>query len=279
FHDQMQPARFWIVVPLPLTPNGKVDRKRLQTLSELIDTGRQAESEYVGPRTPAEEILVGIFKEVLRLDRVGIHDNFFELGGDSILSIQIISKANEAGLDLTPKQLFRHQSIAELAGVASVAGGSRMAVSEQGDVVGTVPLTPIQEWFFEGHNQEPHHYNQAVMLEATEPVDVEALREALKQLMKQHDALRHRFKRTESGWIQICEKPDGAVALEEMDLSGLDENLESRTIEKAAAQYQQGIDLSEGPLLKVMVFGAKRRRPRVLIIAHHLVIDAVSWRI
>src|SRR5262249_28205573 len=93
--DYMIPAKFTIVDSIPLTPNGKIDRKRLPVLEgESMPLG----PEFVAPQTTAEEILTGIFKEVLKLDRVGIHDNFFELGGDSILSIQIISRANEEGL-------------------------------------------------------------------------------------------------------------------------------------------------------------------------------------
>jgi hypothetical protein len=119
------------------------------------------EEEYAGPRTPAEKTLVEIFQELLKLDQVGIHDNFFELGGDSILSIQIIARANEAGLGLTPKQLFQRQTIAELAAVANPEG---MIEVEGGRIIGEVPLTPIQAWFFEGDYEAPEHFNQAVML-------------------------------------------------------------------------------------------------------------------
>jgi len=90
-------------------------------------------------------VLAEIWAEVLRVEQVG-HDNFFELGGDSILSIQIVAKANKAGLQLTPKQLFAHQTIAEL---AAMAGTIRTIQAEQGLVTGTLPLTPIQQWFFE----------------------------------------------------------------------------------------------------------------------------------
>jgi amino acid adenylation domain-containing protein/non-ribosomal peptide synthase protein (TIGR01720 family) len=269
--EYMIPTRFTIVDSIPLTPNGKIDRKRLLIVE---DASRQLEQEPVAPRTPEEGILAGIFKEALKLDRVGIHDNFFELGGDSILSIRIISRANEAGLGLTPKQLFLHQNIAEL---AAVAGNGGMIEFEQGNVAGEVPLTPIQEWFFEGNDQEPEHFNQAVMLEAREELDLKALGDAVRQLVKQHDALRHRFLRGKDGWRQVCEEIDRAVALEERDLSGIAESLESKVIEEAAAEYQKGMNLGEGPLLRVVVFGGKGRRQRVLIVGHHLVIDGVSW--
>ena len=111
----MVPSTFVILESLPLTPNGKVDRKALpqpdQMQLELAAT-------YVAPRNSIEQILAEIWSEVLGLKQIGIHDNFFELGGDSILTIQVISKADRAGLSLTPKQLFTHQTIAKLAAVA-----------------------------------------------------------------------------------------------------------------------------------------------------------------
>ena len=268
----MAPAAIVLLKRLPVTPNGKIDRKRLSFMEYI---GRKAESEYVGPLTPTEKILSGIFETVLNRDRVGVHDNFFELGGDSILSIQIISRANEAGLRLTPKQLFQHQSIAELAAVAGKNGAIQI---EQGDVVGEAPLTPVQEWFFEDHTQEPEYYNQAVMLEVEETLDIEIFREVIKKLVKQHDVLRHKFHRAESWWMQTCE-PDGSAPLEEVDISGVDEHQESRRIEAAAIEYQRKLNLSNGPLMRVVVFKGKGRRQRVLVIAHHLVIDGVSWRI
>jgi amino acid adenylation domain-containing protein/non-ribosomal peptide synthase protein (TIGR01720 family) len=269
--EYMIPTRFTIVDSIPLTPNGKIDRKRL-LMAE--DASREFDREPVAPRTPEEEILAGIFKEVLKLDRVGIHNNFFELGGDSILSIQIISRANEAGLGLTPKQLFLYQTIAEL---AAVAGNGGSVEFEQGNVIGEVPLTPIQEWFFEGRPREPQYFNQAVMLEAREELDLKALSEVVRQLVEQHDALRHRFLRENNGWKQICEETDRTVELEERDLSEIAESLESKVIEEAAAECQKGMNLGEGPLLRVVVFGGRGRRQRILIVGHHLVIDGVSW--
>ncbi|MGD1875553.1 MAG: phosphopantetheine-binding protein, partial [Mastigocoleus sp.] len=90
-----------------------------------------------------------------------INDNFFELGGDSILAIQIISRANQAGIQITPKQLFQHQTIAELAAVGTQ---TPLIEAEQGIITGSVPLTPIQYWFFELQKPNPHHFNQAVLL-------------------------------------------------------------------------------------------------------------------
>src|SRR5580700_3894246 len=116
------------------------------------------ESAYTPPRDETEALLVRIWEDVLRLERVGIHDNFFELGGDSILSIQIIARANAAGLRLTPRQVFKHHTIA---GLASVIDTDSAAQNIHGvDVAATTPLTPIQCWFFERDLPELHHFNQ-----------------------------------------------------------------------------------------------------------------------
>src|SRR5206468_2782480 len=124
----------------PLSANGKIDRKALPAPDGSRPEG---ESAYQAPQNAVQEALAKIWAEVLRLEQVGIHDNFFELGGDSILSIQIIARANQAGLNLTPKQVFQHQTIAGLAAVAGTAG---VIHSEQGTVTGPVALTPIQHW-------------------------------------------------------------------------------------------------------------------------------------
>jgi len=272
--DYMVPSAIVVLERMPLTPNGKLDRDALPNPEQELRGGGTAD---VPPRTLVEEILAEIFKQSLNLDRIGIHDNFFELGGDSILSIQIVSKANEAGLGLTPKQLFQHQSIAELAAVVGQAGVIEL---EEGNVGGEVPLTPIQKQFFERDDEEPEHFNQAVMLEVKEYLDVELLRKVIGQLVKQHDILKHRFLKTEGGWRQVREEVDGGLALEEIDISTAGESLESEVIEEAAEKYQKGMNLEKGPLMRIVVFGVDQgRRQRVLIVAHHLIIDGVSWRI
>ena len=143
---------------LPLSANGKIDRAALPAPES--DAGERVAT-FVAPTTPAEEALVAIWAGLLRLDEVGIHDNFFALGGDSILSIQIVSRANQAGIRLTPRQVFQYQTIAELAEVASHAAPPVGA--DQGLVTGAVPLTPIQQWFFERKLSEAHHYNQSFL--------------------------------------------------------------------------------------------------------------------
>ncbi|MFM5942540.1 MAG: phosphopantetheine-binding protein, partial [Dolichospermum sp.] len=115
--DYMIPTVFVFLDALPKTPNGKIDRKQLQQLP-IPSTINKSET-FIAPRTPTEAVLTNIWQEVLRLEKIGIEDNFFELGGDSILSIQIIARANQKGVQITTKQLFQYQTIAQLATVTS----------------------------------------------------------------------------------------------------------------------------------------------------------------
>ena len=155
----MVPAVFVLLDALPLSANGKIDRKALPAPDA---TRPDLDSAYTPPRNEIEESLVRIWEDVLRLERVGIHDNFFELGGDSILSIQIISRASQSGLRLTPRQVFKHQTIAGLAGVI---GEGPVVPSNLGvDDEAPTPLTPIQQWFFERDLPQPDHFNQGHLL-------------------------------------------------------------------------------------------------------------------
>src|SRR5213079_709990 len=139
--EYMIPRSIVFLESIPLTKNGKLDRRALPA----PDAAHSDSAGRIAPRNQIEETLANIWSGVLGIPELGIHDNFFELGGDSILSIQIIARANQAGLRLSPRQVFQHQTIAAL---AAVAGASSATEGEQGTVTGVVPVTPIQRWFF-----------------------------------------------------------------------------------------------------------------------------------
>ncbi|MEG4425925.1 MULTISPECIES: amino acid adenylation domain-containing protein [unclassified Microcoleus] len=272
--EYMVPAAFVTLEALPLTNNGKVDRQALPA----PDRDRpELEEAFAAPSTGIEKILAEIWAQVLGLEQVGIDDNFFELGGDSILSIQVISKANQAGLRLTPKQLFQHQTIAQLAAVADTDGTQQ---SEQGLIIGEVPLTPIQHWFFEQNLSDPHHWNQAVLLELWQPLEPALIESVLQELLKHHDALRLRFVRGESGWQQELAHPDEVATFTCIDLSSLPPEEREAAFQTAATQLQASLNLSEGPLLRAALFDFGKHQPNCLLLAiHHLAVDGVSWRI
>ncbi|MEM1293317.1 MAG: amino acid adenylation domain-containing protein, partial [Cyanobacteria bacterium P01_H01_bin.162] len=264
--DYMLPAVFIELDELPRLPNGKLNRQALPLPEKLA-----SEPPPDQPKTETEATLTQIWSELLPIAQVGLHDSFFELGGDSILALQAIAKARQAGLQLTPRELFQHQTIARLAIVAS----TRTVVNaEQGLVTGPGGLTPMQHWFFEQGLQHPHHWNQAVLLTVTKPMNLALLKQALKHLLAHHDALRASFVQSETGWQQQWQPP-GEVPL--TVVTGTEAEL-PEAIAKTARELQGGFDLATGPLLKVAYFEVADER-RLLLVCHHLAIDGVSWRI
>ncbi len=267
--DYMIPSFFVELESLPLTNNGKVDRKNLP----VPDLSERENENNTPPTTEKEIILTEIWSEVLGVN-VGIDDNFFEMGGDSILSIQIIARANQAGLTLTPRQLFQYQTIAEL---ATVADTKPQIQAEQGVITGEVPLTPIQHWFFEEISQV-NYYNQSVLLEVVPNLKPELLEQVWQKLLTHHDALRLRYVENDSEWQQFYVNPSD-IPSTTVDLSELTENEQKQAITEISSQLQTSLNLSESILQCVLFQLGASKNHRLLIIVHHLVIDSVSWRI
>ncbi len=267
--EHMVPSAFVVLESLPRTASGKVDRKTLPTLR--WEGGERAR---VAPRTPTESLLLQVWSEVLGIEAggLGVEESFFELGGDSILSLQVVARAARAGCRITPRQMFEHQTIAALAGVA-VLGES--AAGEQGPVAGPVPLTPIQRWFFAQGRPEPHHFNQAVLLEVRQGAGPAEVERALAVLVEHHDALRLRFAPAEgSGWRQWNAAPGEAPRVPVVDLS-----VSPGVLEEAAGRVQASLDLTRGPLLRAAWFELGSGERRLLLVIHHLAVDGVSWRV
>ncbi|HTC80900.1 MAG TPA: AMP-binding protein, partial [Acidimicrobiia bacterium] len=274
--DYMVPSAFVVLDELPLSPNGKLERRGLPA----PDAGAVAAAGYVAARTDAETTLAGIWADVLGLERVGVEDNFFELGGDSILSIQVVSRARAAGLRITVKDLFVNQTIAALATVAGVMDGEPAACIE---VAGPAPLTPIQTWFFETQSAGPEHFNQSMTLELAElaaGVDGEALQRAVDAVVAHHEALRMRFALVDGSWEQDIAPGEAAAIFRRCDLSDLDADARRAAMEEAAVAAQTSLNITDGPLLRAVLFlMGPRRRPQLFVTIHHLAVDGVSWRI
>src|SRR5262249_6827725 len=150
-------------------------------------------------RTTIEKTLAEIWAKLLRLEQIGVTDNFFALGGDSILAIQLVSRARRAGVELVPQQIFEYQTIAEL---ASVAKEESRPDREPEHVSGRVELTPIQRWFFEQEQPERSHYNQSMLLTVDERMEDGVLEAGWKAVVEHHDGLRLRYRQEETGWEQ-----------------------------------------------------------------------------
>jgi amino acid adenylation domain-containing protein/non-ribosomal peptide synthase protein (TIGR01720 family) len=273
--EYMVPTAYVFLGALPLTPNGKVDRR---ALPEPDQTRPDLTNHFVAPRDRKEEILAEIWSQVIGVERVGVYDNFFELGGDSMKSIQVVARANRAGLHFTPAQLFHHPTIADLVRSASA---SKTAGAEQGIVTGPVPLTPIQRSFFERHSVDQHHWNWSFLREMPQALNPALLDQTIKHLLGHHDALRLRCcYRSESGWQQFNQGLDESAPLTFIDLSQFGGEEQIVALEAAAAALQGSLNLAEGPLMRVAYFtmGGKQN-DRALLIFHHLVVDVVSAQI
>ena len=201
------------------------------------------------------------------------------MGGDSILGIQVIAKASQAGLRLLPKQVFQYQTIAELAAVADTVSIN----AEQGNVRGIVPLTPIQSWFFAQNLADSHHWNQSIMLEVDKSIPFVWIEQSIQKLLTHHDALRLQFQNTESGLQQVNADVDNYIdkqtPLLQFDLSTLSEEQQKSTITETATKLQTSLNLEMG-LVRVGFFKlGNDKSNRLLFVIHHLVIDGISWRI
>ncbi len=265
----MVPARILCVSRLPLTANGKVDRAALAQ----FDTGSE-ERQLAAPRNEVERTLLAIWRQVLGTEQLGIEDNFFEFGGDSIVSLQIVFQARQAGFSVKPRMLFDYQTVAALASV--VEHDDSAPKPDAAGVQGTFELTPIQRWFFEHNAPHPHHFNQSYLFHIDSRVDLRALESAFARVIEHHDALRTRFRKCEERWISEIapSAPDFEITRERLPQQWR----ATAHLEQAAAGYQSTLNIESGPLLRAVYFH-DRSSAFLLVAVHHLVIDGVSWRI
>ncbi|WP_330209752.1 non-ribosomal peptide synthetase [Pseudomonas sp. AM4(2022)] len=263
--DYMVPAHLIVLQSMPLTANGKLDRRALPEPDP--EASRQA---YVAPRSELEHNLAAIWCAVLNVEQVGLDDNFFELGGDSILSIQVVSRARQAGIHFSPRDLFQHQTVQSLAAVAT---RSELVTAEQGLLAGPSGLTPIQHWFFDTDIPARQHWNQALVLKPLQLLDPHRLEQALLAVLEHHDALRLSFTRRDAQWhAEHLGVPEGGVLLQ----------AQVRDMQACTALFtdtQRSLDLAQGPLLRALLVDGPQGQQRLLIAIHHLVVDGVSWRV
>ena len=278
--DYMIPATCTVLEHLPLTPNGKIDRKALPAPER---GGSSRHGSYAAPTTDEERQLAEIWGDVLGVEQPGIHDNFFAVGGDSILSMQIVSRASRAGLVLTPRDVFQHQTIAELALVARSAPSTGRPPSGPRPV--SAALTSAQRQFFEDVTVDRHHFNQSILLEVPPGFDASRCSAALNAIVEHHEALRLRFTEVDGQWRQSVapndqEPSDRPSRLEIHVFDRMSSDERSVAVESAGGHLQASFDIEHGPLIRAAYFDFGADEPgRLLIAAHHLTVDGVSWRV
>ncbi|MGW1131925.1 amino acid adenylation domain-containing protein [Streptomyces griseoluteus] len=272
----MTPAVFVRLDALPLMPNGKTDRRALPAPARTTGTRPGGE-----PRTERERVLCEVFGSVLRAATVRTDDDFFALGGDSILSIQLVSRVRQAGLAVTPRDVFVHRTPEAIAAVATVLTADSAEPAEAG--TGEMPPTPIAAWFLERPGPTDG-YNQSAVLRTPADADEESLAATLQLLIDHHDMLRMRVTRSTEEEPFLYAQPPGSVParkrLTRLDITGLDAAAATAALAGAGEQARARLRPADGRVVEAVWGDAGPATPgRLLLVVHHLAVDAVSWRV
>ena len=276
--EYMVPSVFIFMEEFPLTINGKLDRKALPD-PEFSDTNT-----YVAPQNEREEQLCRIYAEVLGISSVGIEDDFFRLGGDSISSIQLVNRLRQRmNIHIHVKDVFTHRTVKALYtySVENSTNSETEIQSEQGTLQGEVPLLPIQEWFFDHINKglypSFHHWNQAFMIKVPS-LDKQRLTLSIQKLLEHHDAFSLKYtQKDQNSYGQFYQYSDSEFAL---DCVNLKELTQPSDLDNILNSWQNQFNIFSGPLFHIgYLEGYPDGSARIHFALHHLIVDAVSWRI
>jgi amino acid adenylation domain-containing protein len=280
--DYMVPSTFVFLDKLPLSPSGKADRRALPKPEEDASRSR----EVVAPRTAVEEVLVGIWAQVLHHNNLGVHDNFFELGGHSLLATQVVSRLQRAfGVDIPLRALFEEPTVA---GLARRVEQLRRA----GEALHAPPLLPVPRtdklplsfsqqrlWFLDQLQPGTPAYNIPIALRLSGTLDIGALRKSLNEIVRRHEVLRTRFAVTDDQPFQVIAN-ELTIDLPMVNLSGIaDAGREQEARRKAEEESQLSFDLQHGPLIRAKLLHLGKEDHILLLTMHHIVSDGWSMGI
>jgi amino acid adenylation domain-containing protein/non-ribosomal peptide synthase protein (TIGR01720 family) len=278
----MVPSAIVPVDRLPLTRNGKLDRAALPAPPAPRRDGTDATSAARPPRTPAEETLTALFREVLGEQDIPRETGFFTLGGDSILAIHLVSRARRAGLPLTSQDVFRHPTVAALAATLAdrppLPTGPDVPAPSDTDADPAVEPTPVMHWLRE-RGGPVAGFAQSMALRTPAGLDMPRLHTLLEGLLDRHGMLRLRLVARASSW-ELRTEPRGRIALVRQDAAGLDRQALEAAVREHAARAGERLDPAAGRVVHAEWFDAGTDRPGTLVLTvHHLAVDGVSWRI
>ena len=221
-------------------------------------------------------MLAEIWKQLLNLELASVDDNLVELGGDSILTLQVVSRARQQGYQLRASQLFEHQTIAAL---ATVAVKTTTSIASQAPLQGSADLLPIQQWFFSQDLASTIFYNQAILLEIDKKIDGAKLEKSIAAIVHQHDALRFAYQQRDGLWQQAYTKKKANLKV--VDLATIAITELGQVITENCQKIQSENAISKGVLLQFVWIKTPsgESHNRLFLAIHHLLIDGVSWRI
>ncbi len=277
--DYMMPSAFVQLEALPITINGKLDASALPE-----PDFKQSHHFYRAATTALEHQLQVIWQQILSVDEVGVDDDFFHLGGDSISVIRLISEMHRQQLPCSTKLLHQCRTIAKLATQLTETTENQIQPAEQGVLTGDFPLHPIQHWFFEQKFPHPNYWNQAFLIRVP-PLVPQRLETAIQALTERHDMLRARFPSAEQQCYRaLTQITPTALAICHYDHIHQDpfnrDPLNTGELYDALDRWQSDFDIANGPLWRfAYIDGYPDGSARIYCALHHLIVDAVSWRI
>ncbi|MGG3244338.1 non-ribosomal peptide synthetase [Brevibacillus formosus] len=265
------PQHFIEVEEIPLTANGKVDTRLLaETELPLMQN-----TEYTAYSTEKEKQFIQTVEEVLGVEKIGRKHNFYHLGGDSIKAIQIASKLNVKGYRIKVKEMLSTPILEEM---ALLVDEVPLVVIDQGLAEGNISPAPIVSWFFFQKFPKPHHYHQCVLVEINQGITVEILERTLFKLIEHHDGLRINAKANHGELFYNNNHLLGLPRIKELDFTGFSHSEQSDKLMEVAYELADSADIFQDLLLKACVIDVGSSR-NILLVAHHLLVDGVSWRI
>ncbi len=270
--DYMLPSHIICMDKLPLTSNGKIDRRLLPQPKQI-----QKKIEYIAPRNDSEEKLIAVMQNVLGINEIGMKDDFYRLGGDSIKAIQAASKLNQIGLKIRVKDILTNPVFEEIA--LNMENSLTVGDIDQSPCEGYVEQIPIYSWFFSQSFKDINYYNQSIMLILKHNIDCYSIQGAFNELIRYHDALRLVYDEKIGRMFFNPDCKSKIFEVPEFDLSADKYDEQDKHMLLLSEGIKSSIDIRKGPLIKSCIFNLGGRGKRLLITAHHLVVDGVSWRI
>lgn len=258
---------------MPLTINGKIDDGKLP-----VKTGTVIQNQKINkPADELEEAMLTAWREGLNFQDISLEDNYFELGGDSIKAIQIVSSLRNAGYKLKVKDILTHITIHDIKKYVEVINQHQYDLTP---IKGFRDLLPIENWFFNINLENKNYYNQVVLLSFKERIDIAVLQKTIQELICHHDGLRQNYDQAQNKMFYNEKYLNEEIKIENEELKFIDSEDKNTKIKEIIHNYSNQFNINKSLLLKtVIIKNTVIGHDYLLLIAHHLIMDGVSWRI